>query len=196
MLLPPSSPATETAAAQPHAGVSRNDMGIEIPRSKADDAVSSSDASVHKEVLKVTPSTRAPTPSLPVSDAEPYPAPEFGKVLGSTPMASGVLAGIVTTPKLDLEPLPVSQGVTPGRLIHKVEPVYPVGALVSRRQGTVVLKVSIQKTGRVGQVRVLSGDGILAQAAEDAVRQWVYEPFRLNNEPVDIEAEVTVNFKR
>jgi len=41
----------------------------------------------------------------------------------------------------------------------------------------------------------LSGDTVLGRAAADAVRQWKYKPYYLNNEPVEVETQITVNFK-
>jgi protein TonB len=44
-------------------------------------------------------------------------------------------------------------------------------------------------------VKVISGDAVLAHAAIDAVRQWKYRPFLLNDEPVQIETQITIKFK-
>ena len=44
------------------------------------------------------------------------------------------------------------------------------------------------------RVEVLSGNAILAQAAVAAVRQWRYEPTRLDGQPVEVETSVTVTF--
>jgi protein TonB len=35
---------------------------------------------------------------------------------------------------------------------------------------------------------------MLVQAAMDAVCQWRYRPYILNNEPVEVETQITVNF--
>jgi protein TonB len=35
---------------------------------------------------------------------------------------------------------------------------------------------------------------MLASAALNAVRQWRYQPYRLNGEPVEVETQITVNF--
>jgi protein TonB len=35
---------------------------------------------------------------------------------------------------------------------------------------------------------------MLAPAAIDAVRQWRYRPYVLNNEAVEVETQITVNF--
>ena len=35
---------------------------------------------------------------------------------------------------------------------------------------------------------------MLVRAALDAVSQWRYRPYVLNNEPVEVETRITVNF--
>jgi len=42
---------------------------------------------------------------------------------------------------------------------------------------------------------VLSGDPVLARAALEAVRQWRYKPYYLDGAPVEIQTQITVNFK-
>ena len=54
---------------------------------------------------------------------------------------------------------------------------------------------TVSKTGAITKVKVLSGESMLAQAAVDAVRQWKYRPFLLNAEPVEIQTQITINFK-
>jgi protein TonB len=44
-------------------------------------------------------------------------------------------------------------------------------------------------------VKILSGDPTLARAAVDAVKQWKYKPYLLDGNPVEIQTQVTVNFK-
>jgi protein TonB len=41
---------------------------------------------------------------------------------------------------------------------------------------------------------VVNGHPMLAKAAIEAVRQWRYRPYLLNDEPIEVETEVTVNF--
>jgi protein TonB len=57
-----------------------------------------------------------------------------------------------------------------------------------------MLEALVGRDGRVREIKVLSGDAILAQAAVTAVRQWEYEPFMLNGVPVDMPTRITVNF--
>jgi periplasmic protein TonB len=81
-----------------------------------------------------------------------------------------------------------------GDLIRRVQPAYPAQARAARIQGIVVLQATISREGAIMNLRVLSGHPMLAQAALDAVRQWRYRPYILNNEPVEVETQVTVNF--
>jgi protein TonB len=36
---------------------------------------------------------------------------------------------------------------------------------------------------------------MLTKAAAEAVKQWKYKPYHLNGEPVEIQTQVTINFK-
>jgi TonB family protein len=89
----------------------------------------------------------------------------------------------------------VSQGVKEGRLIRRVDPKYPTAALLQRVEGSVVLQALIGKDGRVHEMKAANGHSYLTQAALEAVRQWVYEPYTLNGEPIDMKTEITVKFK-
>ena len=80
-------------------------------------------------------------------------------------------------------------------MIKRVQPRYPQNALSMRMQGSVQLEATINKEGTISNLKVVSGDPVLARAATDAVRQWRYKPYYLNGEPVEIETQVTVNFR-
>ena len=97
--------------------------------------------------------------------------------------------------KPTLQTLNLSQGVSQGLLIKKVAPQYPANALRMHIEGTVELMATISKTGEISHIKILSGDGQLTKAAADAVKQWKYKPYLLNGEPVEIQTQVTVNFK-
>jgi periplasmic protein TonB len=62
-------------------------------------------------------------------------------------------------------------------------------------EGAVQLLATISKTGSISTVKVLSGDTNLARAAVDAVKQWKYKPYLLDGAPVEIQTQITVNFK-
>jgi TonB family protein len=80
------------------------------------------------------------------------------------------------------------------KLVTKVPPNYPVEAKKAKITGTVVLSAIIGKDGTVENLKVVSGPAALQQASLDAVRQWRYEPFLLNGEPVEVETTINIVF--
>jgi len=80
------------------------------------------------------------------------------------------------------------------RLRHKVAPDYPAQAKAQHIEGRVVLRIVIDKQGTVANIQLISGHPILAPAAIDAVKQWKYDPYLLNNQPVEVETQVMVIF--
>ena len=57
------------------------------------------------------------------------------------------------------------------------------------------IEATINKEGNVNNLKVLSGDAVLARAALEAVRQWRYKPYYLDGAPVEIQTQITVKFK-
>ena len=90
--------------------------------------------------------------------------------------------------------VPVGGRVQMARLIHQVEPRYPPLARQMRVSGTVELVGIISTDGRIRELKLLRGSPLLAPAALEAVRQWVYEPTLLDGEPVELIATISVNF--
>jgi protein TonB len=100
-----------------------------------------------------------------------------------------------SAPTPTLATVKISQGVSQGLLIKRVQPRYPQNALAMRIQGAVQMEATINKEGNIINLRVASGDAVLSRAAVEAVKQWRYKPYYLNGEPVEIETQITVNFK-
>ena len=117
-------------------------------------------------------------PQLTASNADPS---DLGKALATTP----------ALPQLGVR---VSQGVTGGVLLHKVQPVYPAEARRMHVQGSVVIDATVTAQGQVDGLKLVSGDPLLAQAAMDAVRRWRYTPYSLNGQPIAKETRITISF--
>jgi TonB family protein len=77
---------------------------------------------------------------------------------------------------------------------RSVQPDYPVLARQMRVQGSVILQALIGRDGTIQDLRILSGPPILANAAEEAVRQWHFKPHFVGSQPVETRANITVNF--
>jgi protein TonB len=128
-----------------------------------------------------------------------------GGVPGGVPggQLSGVIGGIVNAANNAAVPkfvptvpqrIRISQGVTKGLLIHRVEPSYPTLARAARVQGEVVLSAVIDANGQIQNLQLVSGHPMLVPAALEAVKQWRYKPYLLNGTPVEVETTVTVIF--
>jgi protein TonB len=128
-----------------------------------------------------------------VSDA---PVPTLSGIAANNVGAlPGLMGSTASAPAPVLQTLKVSQGVSRGLLVKKVQPIYPTNALRLRLEGAIEIVATVSKNGDITSVKSLGGDPQLSRAAIEAVRQWKYKPYLLNGEPVEIETQVTVNFK-
>lgn len=115
----------------------------------------------------------------------------------------GVLVMIVAatplgaqTPANSSEPVRIGPGVSPPRLIHKVEPEYSPEARADRVQGTVILQIVVNEKGRTADISVVSPLGFgLDEQAQAAVAEWEFVPGMKAGVPVKILAMVEVNFR-
>lgn len=71
----------------------------------------------------------------------------------------------------------------------KVPPVYPEIAKRMKIAGLVRVEATVDAEGKVTDVKVLSGNSMLAPAAEDAIRKWRFEPASASST-----VEVALNF--
>ena len=137
---------------------------------------------------------KGPT-KTPASPPDPAPSPA-----AATNSTNGIIAKTVGAPTVDLPkpvapPVHVSQVISAGLLLKRVPPVYPPLAKQLKVEGPVQLQASIGKDGSVTSLKLLSGDAMLTRSAMEAVRQWKYKPYSVNGEPVEMQTQVTVNFR-
>jgi protein TonB len=146
---------------------------------------------------------------------EELPPPSSGGVIGGVPggvpggSAGGIIGGIIGSVPTAAPPPPppvkVEKPVTPQRirvggqvqaakLIRQPKPIYPPLAKQARISGHVLLNAIIGKDGTIQNLTVASGHPLLIPAALEAVKQWVYQPTLLNNDPVEVVTQIDVNF--
>ncbi|MFZ3341019.1 MAG: TonB family protein [Terriglobales bacterium] len=174
-------------------------------------AVSSSSGTTQTAALFESTGTKAaPTPilvkpgtSLPThaqtqnqtEQASAQPPSPLGVAAPANSELKGVLASAPAPARPSLARIRLSQGVSQGLLIKRVEPEYPRNALATHTQGVVQIEATVDKEGHVVNPKVLSGPFLLAPAALEAVRQWRYKPYYLDGEPVEVQTQITINFK-
>ena len=107
---------------------------------------------------------------------------------------AGCKAESPTAPPVTPGPTP-GGGVTPPRVLERVEPQYSQEARKARYQGTVVLEVIVRKDGTVDIMRIVRSLGFgLDENAIQALKQWRFKPGMRNGVPVDVALNVEVNF--
>jgi protein TonB len=119
------------------------------------------------------------------------------RVTPAPPLAKPVVHASAATPEPTPNIIRVKQGglVHLGPLVHRVEPRYPPLARQMRVEGVVELVGVVGIDGRIRELNLKGGHPLLAPAAIEAVRQWIYEPTTLNGDRVEIIAPITVTFR-
>jgi outer membrane biosynthesis protein TonB len=82
-----------------------------------------------------------------------------------------------------------------GRLLSRVDPIYPEDAKTQRVEGTVKLHILVGPDGSVESVEPISGPASLIPAATNAIRQWRYTDSSIGNQPVEFEEDVAITFR-
>ena len=116
-------------------------------------------------------------------------------------LAGGIVGGLASAAPPPPPPMPAPRApvrvggeITAPRVLHRVDPVYPLLAQRALVQGVVIVEATVNRDGRVEEIRVLRSHSLLDDAAVDAVRQWVYEPLMLNGLPQPFMLTVTLSF--
>jgi protein TonB len=154
--------------------------------------------------------TRIPRKVEMIREEEAPPPAVSAGVIGGIPggipggQLGGVIGGIISSsasstaviPRIEpVKRIRISQGVTQGMVISKIEPTYPKLALNARVTGVVLVKAIISREGTITELQVVKGHPILVPAAIEAVKQWRYRPYLLNGAPVEVETYITVTFQ-
>jgi protein TonB len=139
---------------------------------------------------------RVPIPDPTPDEPEPLREPEPEQTV-QVAVRDDELFGVPAAPAEPGEegaPIPVGQVKEPKRLVE-VKPVYPEEARKARLEGVVIVEIIVDKKGNVKDVRVIRPLSLgLTEAAQDAVKQWKYEPTTYNGRPVEVLITVTVRF--
>jgi protein TonB len=156
---------------------------------------------IPKEVKQINEEEAPPSAGMGVAGGVPggVAGGAVGGVLG------GILGGIPSAappppppekkaPPKPSGPITVGGRVQAAKLVRQPQPLYPQIARQARISGTVELAAIIGEDGHIQQLSVVSGHPLLRQAALDAVKQWVYQPTLLNEQPVKVSTTIDVVF--
>jgi TonB family protein len=182
---------TEIAAAVPPVANPRTKPGTTKPELQAKVSTSTTDLSAKE--LQVTHGASHP-PVAPTDNQVPE-APVINPLASNNTAAlpASVIPEKTAPPQLQAPP---AIGVTEGKLLRKVLPQYPQMARSANVSGDVVLSAKIGTDGVLHNIKVVSGNPLLREAAIDAARQWRYSPYKLGGKPVETDTRITITFHR
>jgi len=140
---------------------------------------------------QATPQTAVPAPA---QSAPPAAVPDpstLAQGFQDNPPADA----IAPAPAADnAEPVLVPEDVADAHVTHRVAPWYPTKARHAHVKGNVVVVASVGADGTVQSAAATKGNPMLRLAAEEAVKQWQYQPYYQNGQSVPFQTQVTVSF--
>jgi protein TonB len=134
------------------------------------------------------PARRPPEP-VAVSAAPSAPVPAVAPEAAPGATAPSPLS-VAAVPVPNAAPTPTLRGG------YQRRPTYPHRARLRGAEGTTLLRVWVESSGRVGAVELerSAGDGDLDAAAAKAVRDWRFEPLHASHDPSGLWVLVPVEF--
>jgi len=172
----------------------RPEPASETPRPKPDDFVAP--VEIPRDRLTQVAQNTIPAENQfgsEAGDETGVPEGMEGGVVGGT--VGGTVGGVIGGVLGGTGDIPVTNVDQQPRLLRQVKPVYPQDAFIKKVEGTVVLEIYIDSTGRVVRARILQSIPSLDQAAIACVMQWVFAPAIKGGRPVLTLAQAPVTFR-
>lgn len=197
-------PPATTSAPAPQSPTAPNQTQSTLPDTATGSARSSAAGSPKTSADAAAPLQPAATPGSavkpPTSGATSAVAPVVAKPEASKPSDSKKDPAAASSSGTQLPgengPIILSSQGAEKRLAYSVPAKYPIEAHSGQAQGTVVLKVVVDETGKVEGIRLIEGNATLATAAMQAVKQWRYRPYVRDGKAQPFQTVVIVDFQR
>lgn len=109
--------------------------------------------------------------------------------------AGALFMGIFLTGSLMAQELRVTQSEAVKAAKEKVQPDYPAMAKQLHLEGSVQVTAHISESGAVEEVKPVTGNAVLANAAMAALKKWKFTPFTADGKPTKAVADMNFNFK-
>jgi len=80
-------------------------------------------------------------------------------------------------------------------LVERVVPQYPESGITNQIQNNEILSLQVDEQGNVADAKVKMGHPAFTQQSLDAVKQWKYRPYLVNDSPVRFETTVLIAYR-
>ena len=81
------------------------------------------------------------------------------------------------------------------QVLSEVKPVYPKEAKEKELEGSVVMDILIDATGRVRQVSVIEGESLFRSGAVEAMKKFLFRPAKVEGKPVAVKIRYSLRFQ-
>ena len=105
------------------------------------------------------------------------------------------LGAILSAGSLMAQELQVSQSEAVKAAKEKFQPDYPAMAKQLHLEVSVQVRAHISESGAVEEVKPVTGNAVLANAAMAALRKWKFTPFTADGKPTKAVADMSFNFR-
>ncbi len=117
----------------------------------------------------------------------------------TSPFGPGINNRPGTFPSTDLGPPqsgpPMEVSSSAVSILHQIQPVYPALARLARKEGDVVLIMTINEQGVPTEVRMDSGDAVFKTDAIRAAQQWRFTSATFDGKPHSARFRLTLQFR-
>jgi TonB family protein len=192
----PGKTSTRSQRPQPEAVPRRR---TSVPRPSDSVSASSADAADNPDENAAADQKPARSSVAPSSAANASPTGGSAALSPASTTATASASGSHASPSdanAAPQPQPPSDRMVAAYLIYRVEPIYPRSALQLGIEGTVKIHATVGRDGTVKNLKVVSGPSLLTSAAMDAAQYWRYIPALRNGEPIETDAEISIEFHR
>jgi protein TonB len=110
-------------------------------------------------------------------------------------LTAAFFATLLSTGCAMAQELHVSQSEAVKAAKEKPQPDYPAMAKQLHLEGNVQVQAHISESGAVEEVKPVTGNAVLANAAMSALRKWKFTPFTADGKPTKAVADMNFSFK-
>jgi len=117
------------------------------------------------------------------------------KAIQYTKITGAILLALVAGGSALAQEIHVTQSEAVKAAKDKVQPDYPAMAKQLHLEGAVQVQAHISESGAVEEVKPLTGNAVLMNAAVTALKKWKFTPFTADGKPTRAVADMSFNFK-
>jgi len=131
-------------------------------------------------------------------DTLPYPVPAYPAMKAKYVLCMAIVAVACTAQQStnsSSSVLQLSPAEADKLLVERAVPQYPETGITNQIQNNELVSLQVDEQGNVTDAKVKMGHPAFAQPSLDAVKQWKYRPYLVNDSPVRFETTALIAYR-